>query len=132
MIATSLSALSILLISTLKASTPLIFIWILLICSGSVRSLGYTCYNTITFADIEQPKMQQANSLASMIQQLTQVFAVAIAVLAMKFGTALFGKADQFTIAFVVLAILVLYALISSIQLPQKAGDAIRVKRSNI
>ncbi len=131
-IATSLSALSILLISTLKASTPLILIWILLLCSGSVRSLGYTCYNTITFADIEQPKMQQANSLASMIQQLTQVFAVAIAVLALKFGTALFGKADQFSVAFIVLAFLVLCALFGSIRLPQKAGDSIRVKGSDV
>ena len=127
MIATSLSALSIFLIASLEASTPLILIWLLLLFSGSVRSLGYTCYNTITFADIEQPKMPQANSLASMIQQLTQVFAVAVAVLALKFGLALFGGADQFTFAFIVLGGLVLCAFVGSVRLPHKAGDSIRV-----
>jgi Major Facilitator Superfamily len=132
MIATSLSGVSILLISALKVSTPLILIWILLLFSGSVRSLGYTCYNTITFADIDQPKMQQANSLASMIQQLTQVFAVAIAVLALKLGVALFGNADQFTFAFIVLAVLVFMAFVGSARLPQKAGDSIRVKGSGL
>lgn len=130
MIATSLSGLSIFVISTLKASTPLFLIWILLVISGSVRSLGYTCFNTITFADIEQPKMQQANSLASMIQQLTQVFSVALAVLALKLGVALFGGADQYTFAFIVLAVLVFSAFVGSIRLPQKAGDSIRVKGS--
>ncbi len=131
MIATSLSGISILLISILKVSTPLFLIWALLLFSGCVRSLGYTCYNTITFADIEQPKMQQANSLASMIQQLTQVFAVAIAVLALKLGVALFGIADQFTFGFIVLATLVFAAFLGSIRLPQKAGDSIRGKAGN-
>ena len=127
MIATSLSCIGILLISMLQTTTPLYLIWILLLFSGSVRSLGYTCYNTITFADIEQAKMQQANSLASMIQQLTQVFAVAVSVLAMKLGSALFGNKDQFNFSFALLAILVFFALLGSIRLPQKAGDSIRI-----
>ena len=65
-----------------------------------------------------------------MIQQLTQVFAVALAVLALKLGVALFGGADQYTFAFIVLAVLVLSAFVGSIRLPQKAGDSIRVRGS--
>jgi len=132
MISTGLSAVSVLLIALLQASTPLLVVWILLIFSGSVRSLGYTCYNTITFADIDQTSMQQANSLATMIQVTTQVFSVVVAVLGMKLGTVLFGVANQFNFAFVVLACLVFCALIDSVRLPHKAGDAIRVKRSDV
>jgi MFS family permease len=132
MLSTGLSAVSVLLIALLQASTPLLVVWILLLFSGSVRSLGYTCYNTITFADIDQSGMQQANSLATMIQVTTQVFSVVVAVLGMKLGTVLFGAVNQFNFAFVVLACLVFCALIDSVRLPHKAGDAIRVKRSDV
>jgi len=50
-----------------------------------------------------------------------------VAVLAMKLGSALFGNKDQFNFSFALLAILVFFALLGSIRLPQKAGDSIRI-----
>jgi len=110
----------------LRSTTPILLIAMTLVISGVFRSLGYTSYNTITFADIEQPMMRQANSLANMIQQLTTVFAVAFAVVSMKIGRQSFGSQSQYSFAFILLAILILFGTIGAIRLPRLAGDSIR------
>ncbi len=125
-VAGAVSALTIGTLVALQSTTSVVAIAILLIVCGAFRSLGYTCYNTITFADIEQPMMREANSLANMIQQLTQVFAVACAVISMKVGSQVLGASHEFSFAFWVVVVLMLLATAGAIRLPHAAGDSIR------
>lgn len=126
MIDTAVSACTVAAFAFLRASTPVVVVAIILIVSGMFRSLGYTCYNTITFADIEQPMMRQANSLANMIQQLTTVFAVAFAVVSMKIGRQMIGLQSEYSFAFIVMAVLIIFATFGAFRLPRLAGNAIQ------
>jgi hypothetical protein len=123
---TAVTACTVAVFAFLRSTTPITVIALTLIVSGMFRSLGYTSYNTITFADIEQPMMRQANSLANMIQQLTTVFAIALAVVSLKIGRQVFGIQYEYSFAFFLLSILILFAAIGAFRLPRLAGDSIR------
>jgi MFS family permease len=124
---TTMAACSIAACMLFRASTPVVLIVAVLLVGGVFRSIGYTCYNTIAFADIEQPQMRQANSLATTIQQLTQAFGVAVGVVSLKVGRQLLGLPHEYSFAFVVLACLILLATLDAIRLPRSAGDSIRL-----
>ncbi|MEJ0014065.1 MAG: hypothetical protein WDN07_00190 [Actinomycetota bacterium] len=100
LICTVVSIPTTLLMGVMRSSLSLVWIALLLIISGSIRSLGMDLYNTITFADIDQEIMSHANTLSNMFQQLSSVFAVAFAVIAINVGRALLGISGQFTIVF--------------------------------
>ena len=110
----------------MNSSLPLPWMALLLVISGSIRSLGMTLYNTITFADIDQEIMSHANTLANMIQQLSSVFAVAFAVIAINVGRAILGASGQFTIVFSLAAVMLLLSIRKVIELPRDAGDSLR------
>jgi hypothetical protein len=112
--------------ATMSQNLSLIWMGILLVIAGSIRSLGMTLYNTLTYADLEQEMMAHANSLAAMTQQMASVFAVAIAVISMKFGNLAFGSANQFTVVFAVTGVMLTLSLIEVVQLPKLAGDSLR------
>lgn len=57
--------------AALTARTPLAVIAVVLVAGGVFRSIGFTAYNTIVFADVTSAKMSDANTLTSTIQQLT-------------------------------------------------------------
>ena len=120
------SAATVVGINALGPTSPNLVIAVILISSGCFRSLGATCYNTITFADIDQPLMREANILANIIGQLTQVFAVALAVISLKVGSQLFGSAAEFTFALWIVVALMVYAAGEAFLLPHHAGDSIR------
>ena len=112
--------------ATMNQNLSLFWMGILLISAGSIRSLGMTLYNTLTYADLEQEMMADANSLAAMTQQMASVFAVAVAVISMKFGNLVFGSANQFTVVFAVTGVMLMLSLIEVVQLPKLAGDSLR------
>jgi len=112
--------------ATMSQNLSLIWMGILLVIAGSIRSLGMTLYNTLTYADLEQEMMAHANSLAAMTQQMASVFAVAVAVISMKFGNLAFGSANQFTVVFAVTGVMLTLSLIEVVQLPKLAGDSLR------
>jgi Na+/melibiose symporter-like transporter len=125
-VTTTAAACSIAACALLRASTPVVILVVVLLVGGVFRSIGYTCYNTIAFADIDQALMRQANSLATTIQQLTQAFGVAVGVVSLKVGRQFFGLPREYSFAFVVLACLILLATMDAIRLPRHAGDSIR------
>jgi MFS family permease len=112
--------------ATMNQNLSLFWMGILLVSAGSIRSLGMTLYNTLTYADLEQEMMADANSLAAMTQQMASVFAVAVAVISMKFGNLVFGSANQFTVVFAVTGVMLMLSLIEVVQLPKLAGDSLR------
>jgi MFS family permease len=116
----------------LRSHTPLPVIVLVLLLSGVFRSIGFTAYNTIAFADIEPDQMADANTLSATIQQLTIGFGVAVGALALRLGRpigdwlGLPGSTNTaFSVAFVLIALLGLLAVIESALLAPHAGVAV-------
>jgi EmrB/QacA subfamily drug resistance transporter len=61
-----------------RPSTPGIVILTTLLVSGFFRSLQFTSLNAISYAEVDQPRMGQASSMAGMMQQLSLALGVAI------------------------------------------------------
>jgi EmrB/QacA subfamily drug resistance transporter len=59
-------------------STPHLVIEIVLFFAGACRSLQFTALNTLQFAEVAQPKMSGANTLSSMISQITMGVGIAV------------------------------------------------------
>jgi EmrB/QacA subfamily drug resistance transporter len=126
------AALSMLLSATLTATTPLVLVVALLFFSGVTRSIGFTAYNTIQFADVPELEMTEANTLSSTVQQVAAGFGVAVGAVALRAGqpiAALFGVTDAvgaFHVAFAIIALLALIPVIEALALSRVAGENIR------
>jgi EmrB/QacA subfamily drug resistance transporter len=113
-------------------STPLAIIALVLVLGGVFRSITFTCYNTVAFADIDDADMSHANTLFAVIQQLAFGLAVAFGALSLRLGQALrqpFGQSGSghfpYAVAFVLMAALLIPAAIESARLPRTAGRSI-------
>ena len=111
------------------AATPLALIVGDLLLSGIARSVGFTAYNTIVFADVAQGEMNNANTLLSTIQQLTMGLGVAVGGLALYAGAPidrLLGivgsERGPFVVAFLLVAVLPFVAVVESVSLARQAG----------
>ena len=106
------------------ASTGPLVLGLLLFAGGAFRSIGFTGYNILAFADIDQGAMTHANTLASTIQQLAQGVSVALGVLALRAATAVSGssQAMAFRLAFAALGALAIIAAVEAAALPRDAG----------
>ncbi|MDQ1569468.1 MAG: hypothetical protein QOF79_142 [Actinomycetota bacterium] len=116
-------------------ATPVLVVIALLFFSGVTRSVGFTAYNTIAFADIDDVQMTDVNTLASTVQQAAAGFGVAIGAIALRAGQPLgqfvgaSGVVGAFHVAFALVGILALVPLIEVISLSPRAGDNIRPAR---
>src|SRR3954465_12565784 len=63
-------ALCLLALALLQPTTPLPVVLVLLLLSGVARSIGFTAYNTVAFADVPAERMNPANTLLSTLQEL--------------------------------------------------------------
>ena len=108
---------------------PLAIAVAVLFASGVSRSIGFTAYNTIVFADVPADGIGKANTLTSTVQQLSTGLGVATGALALHAGAPI-GRflgaagegAEPFTVAFVLIALLALAAVVESARLPGHAG----------
>jgi EmrB/QacA subfamily drug resistance transporter len=124
-------AVTIALCSLITADTPLPLIAVILLASGVFRSIGFTAYNTIGFVDVAPVAIGGANTLSTTIQQLTMGMGVVAGALALRAGgpiAKLLGiTADarsEFAVAFCLIAVVALLAVIESALLPRDAGAA--------
>ncbi|GAA1836609.1 MFS transporter [Pseudonocardia ailaonensis] len=112
----------------LEAGTPLVVTLALLLLSGIVRSTGFTAYNSVAFADVEQPRMNHANTLFSTLQELGAGLGVAVGALLVRLGQAVGvapGVSGPYRTAFVLLAVILLVPAVAAFRLPRSAGDHI-------
>lgn len=131
--ATTAAALSMALMSFIAASTPWWLVILLLTFSGIARSVGFTAYNTIAFADVKRVEMTDANTLASTLQQVAAGFGVAVGAIALRAGDLIVGGngAGSFQLAFAVLAVLTVAATVEALRLTATGGDNIRPVRQS-
>jgi EmrB/QacA subfamily drug resistance transporter len=117
--------------SLLTPETPKAVIVPLLFVSGLARSMQFTTLNTLAFADVPQPRMSGANTLFSMLNQMASGLGIAIGAIALRLA-GLLHPADaavttgDFQIAFWVIALLAIVAMLDFRRLAPDAADALR------
>jgi hypothetical protein len=130
LIATTGAAITMALSAALMPATPLPVVIVLMLLSGATRSVGFTAYNTIAFADVPAADMTNANTLASTVQQLATGFGVAVGALVLRLGALLTGTsatdAAPYRVTFAVLAALTILATVEALRLTRTAGEGIR------
>ncbi|WP_239133609.1 MFS transporter [Rugosimonospora africana] len=102
---------------------------VVLFASGVFRSLGFTAYNTIAFADVEADRMSHANTLASTVQQLATGLGVAVGALCLRLGQALPGVRPgdvvPYRVALGLVAALIFAGMVAALRMPGDAGEVI-------
>lgn len=122
------SALCLLGIAAVTPATPLPLLIALLVASGVFRSIGFTAYNSVAFADVDAERMTPANTLMSTLQELGAGLGVAVGALLVRLGDPIAGAAGPdgpFRVAFVALAVILLVPAIEGALLPRTAGNTV-------
>jgi MFS family permease len=121
-----ISAASIAMCALFTSSTPLLLIFVLLLIAGFFQSLQFTATQAMTYADIKQPQMSTATSIASMTQQLSRGFGISVVALLLHFSQSYRGGATldrpDFIVAFAGAALLALLCLPFGWALPHDAA----------
>lgn len=117
----------------MTAATPVWLIVPVLVVSGMARSMGFTAYHSLAFADMPAPLMTSANTLFSMTQQLAFGLGIALAVILLRGAQTLLGldggDEQAFHVAFVAVAVLTLAAAADVWKLPHNAGARVSGQR---
>ncbi|WP_460516684.1 MFS transporter [Humibacter antri] len=110
-------------------TTPLWAIAVLLFLSGVFRSIGFSGYNSLQFADVPSEIMSSANTLASTMQQVAVGVGIAVAALIVRLTTAAasaWGPSDAwlgYRWALAVVALLLVFPIVEAALLPRHAGE---------
>ncbi len=112
-------------IAFLGATTPLPLMLVLLALSGIFRSVGFTTYNTVAFADVPAERMTSANTLMSTVQELGAGLGVATGALLVRLGGGLGLDQDAYRFAFLALAVLLAVPAVEAVLLPRSAGNVV-------
>ncbi|KAF0213394.1 MAG: Drug resistance transporter EmrB/QacA subfamily [Methylocystaceae bacterium] len=119
-----------------SAATPHLVIMGVLLVGGFFRSLEFTALNAIAYADVDQDAMSRATSFASVAQQLSLSTGVAIGAAALEATRALRGggalQAADFTPAFIVVALISMFSVLSFLPLARNAGDDLTGRRKRV
>jgi EmrB/QacA subfamily drug resistance transporter len=131
-VATLGAVASLVLTAFVGRSTPVALIVVLMLFSGVTRSIGFTAYNTLAFADVPADRMTPANTLSSAVQQVAAGLGVAVGAIALRAGLSIAGSQGVVTayrIAFAILAALTVVAVVEAVALSRDAGEQIRPAR---
>jgi EmrB/QacA subfamily drug resistance transporter len=112
----------------LTRTTPLWVILAVLFASGVFRSIGFTAYNTLQFADVGKADLPSANTLAATSQQLAAGLGIAFGALALRVGSPIAGDAGTgaFRVAFFLLAAGLVACALELVRLPADAANQVR------
>jgi EmrB/QacA subfamily drug resistance transporter len=130
--ATAGAAATMVLAGLFTAATPLVIIALVSVLNGVGRSVGLTGYSTIVFSDTPPEQIRDANTLQATAQQLSVGLGVPLAAVAVRAGRALGGlfsshpgPGDAYTVAFLLMAAVVLVATAGALRLHPDAGSAV-------
>jgi len=123
------SAVTFALCALMTPETPVALMAALLVCSGAFRSIGFSAYASVQYADIPPAQLTSANTVSATLVQLGTGSGIAIAALLIRsfdgLGSAAQDPAGPFRGAFLVMAVLMLASTTDSILLPRHAGAAV-------
>lgn len=117
-------------IALVGVGTPPVVIAVILVISGALRSVGFTAYNSLAFADVDGDRITHANTFNATAQELFSGFGIALGAIALTLSTGLvegLGRpsGDAFSVSFAVLGILMIVVVIGGVVLPKNAGRAV-------
>jgi EmrB/QacA subfamily drug resistance transporter len=112
---------------------PLILL--ILFIGGLSRSMQFTAFNTLGFADVPKAQMSDASTMFSMLFQLSMGLGVAIAALLLRGSMSLHGNEGQavtadFQLTFVWVALIALLALLDNRRLSAESGAAVLQRKA--
>lgn len=120
------SAVTFALCALLTADTPQPLTFALLVCSGAFRSIGFSSYASVQYADIVPAQLTSANTVSATLVQLATGAGIAVAALLIRVfdGLALVPQdpAGPFRGAFLAMAALMLLSTADSLALHRNAG----------
>lgn len=123
-----LSAASIGAMGLLAASWPVWAMHLMLAVGGFFRSLQFTAFNTVAFADIRRHRMADATGFYSTAQQVSLTLGVVAAAGALEAAMGVAGHArptaGDFSAAFFAVTAVAVLAVPVCLRLPADAGDA--------
>jgi EmrB/QacA subfamily drug resistance transporter len=103
---------------------------LVLFVGGLSRSMQFTAFNTLGFADVPKEQMSDASTLFSMFFQLSMAMGIATGALLLRFSMSIHGNTAQaetadFQLTFLCVAVLAGIALLDNLRLPPKAGESV-------
>lgn len=118
--------ISLAIIGLFTQSTPYAVMLIVLLIGGCFRSLQFTSLNAISYADVDNQKLSQATSIASVAQQLSVGMGVVLGGFALQMSNQLQGHAtlvsQDFWPAFMTVAVAASFSIPMLLRLPPNAG----------
>ncbi len=97
-----ISAATIAMCAFFTAAMPALLIFGLLLVAGFFQSLQFTATQAMTYADVKQPLMSTATSIASMTQQLSRGFGISFVAVLLHLSLAARGASTLGSIDFIV------------------------------
>lgn len=112
------------LLAVLAPTLPIWLIVVILYVSGALRSIGFTAYATLAFADVEGDDLTHGNTLNASVQELASGVGIAVAALLLTQLTPVAGGqiGVAFSWTYLVLAGVLALTLIGTLRLPRAAG----------
>lgn len=102
-------------LAAIDAQTPIALIVAALYVSGALRSIGFTAYNSLAFADVGGEELTHANTLNAAVQELAAGLGIAV-------GALLVTVLASYTWAFAALGVLLAVSIVETLRLPGDAG----------
>jgi MFS family permease len=130
------SAATFALCSLLGAGTPEPLIFALLVASGAFRSIGFSAYASVQYADVDPAQLPSANAVSATLVQLATGAGIAVGALLLRIfesAAALAGPAGAgggdpvapYRGAFLAIAAVMLLSTLDSLALPRHAGSEV-------
>ncbi|ABI63025.2 Multidrug resistance protein B [Granulibacter bethesdensis CGDNIH1] len=120
------SAVLVALVAALRPSWPLVLVYGLLVPAGFLRSLQFTAYNALAYAEVGPGRMSAATSLYSTIQQLSLTIGVSAGAGALEMAMAIHGRTQpglaDFSVAFLLIGAIALLAAPTALGMARTAG----------
>lgn len=127
-------ALSVAACGLLTPATPWLLIIAVLFVAGLTRSMQFTCFSTLAFADIPPQQRSSSSTIFNMFQQLALGFGVAAAALVLELSRAARGAGEvgliDFRAGFFVFGAVALVATAIVARLPRNAGAEVSGHRA--
>jgi Na+/melibiose symporter-like transporter len=102
-------------------------IYAVLLIGGFCTSLQFMAYNTVAYADLPRERMSAATSFYTTFQQMTLTLGIATAAAALAASLAVSGHLQpalsDFSVAFLVVSAIALFAPVISLRFDRGAGD---------
>ncbi len=129
-----ISAVMIAVCALFRPTWPAAAFYAVLLVGGFFRSLQFTAYNTLAYGDVPRARMSAATSLYTAAQQLATTVGISAGALSLHISMLIARHTEpgplDFSLAFVVVAMLTAIAAPIALGMPRDAGDELTGRRS--